>query len=108
MARIGRLTLGVLVTGAGSSKTVLLTFLLTGIAGQAGRPCFRVPRRAGSAWSRAREMPRRHGFGLTGNAAAAHVDLDVVLFGELGEGKRLTDDHLQGLAGGNTDPWDGR
>ena len=98
MARIERLTLGVLVTGAGSSQTVLLTFLLTGIAGQqAGM--LQGAAQGGIGLEQSTGNAEAHSFGLTGNAAAAHVDLDVVLFGELGEGKRLTDDHLQGLAG---------
>lgn len=92
------LTLRVLVTSAGSAQTVLFAFLLTRIAGQeAGLLQDRT--KGGIHQQQGAGNTVTHGFGLTGHAAASHVDAHVQLFSQLGQHEGLTDDHLQGLAG---------
>ncbi len=91
------LTLGVLVPGAGSALAVLFAFLLAGITGQEpgtlqDRTQFRIGFKQGTG------NTVTNGFGLTGYAATADIDLHVILVEELRKHQRLTDNHLQGLA----------
>ena len=90
--------------GTGRRKTatartrVFFAFLLTRIAGQeAGLLQDRT--KGGIHQQQGAGNTVTHGFGLTGHAAASHVDAHIQLFSQLGQHEGLTNDHLQGLAG---------